>query len=74
MKININELSDFKKIKHVKDLKRVTFGKPIAVGFIFGIMFWLVFDSFVMGIALGLVFMIGMSEEEKRKSSKAKAK
>ncbi len=61
------------KNKIKKDFKEVNLSeKSIGLGLVFGVMFWLVFDSIAMGIGLGVAMMFAFNEEEKRKNNKKK--
>jgi hypothetical protein len=39
----------------------------VLIGFLFGIMFWFVLDSIILGVKLGFIFAIALKEEEKNK-------
>jgi len=58
----------------IKYMKRLEINKPIAVGIVFGVMFWLALNSILLGIMMGILFAVGMKEEEKRKKKVSKKK
>jgi hypothetical protein len=49
-----------KEFKHMKTVQ------PISVGLVFGFMFWLIFDSIVLGVMLGVIFYLALREYGKR--------
>jgi hypothetical protein len=52
---------------NLKDLRNKKIEEPVFVGFLFGIMFWFILDSIILGVTLGFIFAIALKEEEKRR-------
>lgn len=48
--------------------------KALSLGFVFFIVFWIVFDSIIFGISLGFVMYIAFLEEEKENKKSKKSK
>ena len=48
------------------DFKEILSSKPVGLGIVFGLMFWLVLDNIALGVALGFVMYIVFNQESKK--------
>ena len=55
-------------------MKGLEIDKPVAVGIVFGVMFWLALDSILLGVMMGILFAVGMKKEEERQKKISKKK
>ena len=48
--------------------------KALSLGFVFFVVFWIVFDSILFGVSLGFVMYIAFLEEDKENKNSKKSK